>query len=535
MKSLAQLFGALGVIFIFFGAISSIAFFQGSFQLIGFGQLAIGLIGVGIFLFYFFGAALQTLSRGKEAIFGIIGGVLILFILVGANVVAHSKLGERKWDTTANKLHSLSPDSVQLLKNLPSDVSVVGFLPTHHQEMGRLNDLVKKYTYFSDRIKYRIVDPDKEPQTLKVYEANPEEIIVRNDTTKKMVRLTALSEQELSTAIKRVMAKESKVVYLLQGHNEGDLEEPKDSRATAGLYILKVLLENEGFQVRPLMLANSTEVPKDASVVYAWGAQRPIPNKEVEILTQYVERGGNLIIGQDPLLAPTKDKLIAAGWEPLLSKVGLQLKPAVVLEHQLQLLRGKVINAKLAISDFGNHPIVEKLGGQGIAEFFISQPVDVLPEYKGTAKIEMLVSSGNNSWAEADIGSIFVTQKPSNQGSAGGGVPLAQLAELPVSDKIKDALSKVGKVAVFGDADFGQNGLIQSGYNRDLLLNSTNYMAGEETTMTIRPKMWTTSTLNVQPDDMRLISYASIFVIPQLILILGVMIWLFRRHRSVTA
>lgn len=111
-------------------------------------------------------------------------------------------------------------------------------------------------------------------------------------------------------------------------------------------------------------------------------------------------------------------------------------------------------------------------------------------------------------------------------------MPIGQLAEWKTSDTVKDARSPQGRLIVFGDSDFGNNQLIQTSYNRDLFLNTFNYMAGDEAALSIRPKTWTTSTLEIDQMQRTFIYYSSLLVVPQLILMLGLIIWMLRRARA---
>ncbi|MBN8555524.1 MAG: GldG family protein [Deltaproteobacteria bacterium] len=528
MKNLARFFGGLGIIFLVFGLIATLMF-EGQLRAVGYAQLLLGVIGLSIFLFYFFGEFFKALTRKREVIFGIIGAFVILLILIGANIVAHSKWGERKYDTTINKIHSLSPDTVTLVKNLTAPITIVGFFSEGSREKDLVKDLAEKYTYLSNQITFNVYDPDHEPALLKQFDAQNDQVLVRNEKTKKTIKLTAISEQDLTTSLKRVLSTNQKTIYFLQGHGEGDLDDDKTGQ---GLLIQKVLLENEGFKVVPLNLVAQREIPKDASIIAAWGAQRPYTKAEVDLLSTYLEKGGALIIAQDPLLSTSKDKLIATGLEPLLEKYGLQFKPSVVLEYQIQLLRGKVINAKLAAAEYGEHPITSRLGKQNVTEFFLVQPVLQTENFKSKdiTRIALALTS-QNTWAETDMNALFITQKPSSDGKKSGPLPIGQIAEWPIT-ATKDTPASQSRLIVYGDADFGTNQLIQSGFNRDLVLNTYGFVAGEEATVSIRPKSWTTSTLEIDLPQRRLIYYASVFVVPQLIMALGVVIWLVRRGRS---
>ena len=528
MKNIARFLGGLGFIFLIFGGVASLLF-QGKFRIAGYFELLLGVAGVAVFLFYYVGDAFTAISRKKDAIFGIIGVGMVFLVLIGANVIARSQWGERKFDTTTNRIHSLSPDSVALVRNLTHPITIAAFFPEGARELDLLRDLVGKYTYESSQIKLSMYEPDKEPAKLQDYDAHSGEIVVRNETTKKSIKLTSLSEQDVTSAIKRVLSVQAKTVYFLQGHGEGDIEDDKTGQ---GLFIAKMLLQNEGFNVQALNLAAKPEIPKDASIVIAWGAQRPVTKTETDALSAYLEEGGTLVLSQDPLVAPTKDRLTPSGFEPVLEKYGLEFKPSIVLEYQIQLLKGRVINAKLAVTNYGKSPITSKLGNQSVTEFFLVQPVAQKDGYKGLATRTEILSTSENSWSETDIGSIFVSQRPTNAGKKAGPLPIGQLAEWKTSDTVKDARSPQGRLIVFGDSDFGNNQLIQTSYNRDLFLNTFNYMAGDEAALSIRPKTWTTSTLEIDQMQRTFIYYSSLLVVPQLILMLGLIIWMLRRARA---
>ncbi len=528
MKKFAGYFGGIGIILLLFGAITSLIL-QGGLRAIGLVELGLGLFGVSVFGFFHLGETIRTISQKRDVIFGLLGGVFGLLLLIAINVIANSHWGERKFDMTANKIHSLSDQTVNLIKDLKADIKIMAFFKSGARSKPFFDNLIEKYTDQSTKIKYEVVDPDLEPAKLKANDASTDEVIIRNETTKKSMKLTSASEEAVTTAIKKVMSDKTKNVYFLQGHGEGDLD---DENSKHSLQAAKYLLENEGFSVRPLNLATSPDIPLDANIVAIWGASRSISKTEGEILLHYVERGGSLIIGQDPLVAATNDRLLATGLEPIFDRAGLEMKNAILLEYQMQVFRGQVINAQLGIGDFGDHSITAGFKGKSVAEVFMASPIAQKTETKDKSLVRTaLASTSKNSWAETDIASIFKTQRPAPSGDAAGPLAIGQIAEFKVSEQIKDPISSTAKIVVFGDSDFGLNNLIQNGNNRDLFLNSFNYLTGEEVSLSIRPKTWTASTLEIAPEDRGIVYILSIFAIPQLIMILGVSIWITRRNR----
>jgi len=523
MKLFARFSGVIGFIFMVFGAVASI-FFQGELQYAGFTQFGVGVLGIAFFCFYFLGDAFRAIVRRRESIYGALGGVLLLFILIGVNVVSQTKLGEFKIDTTQNKIHTLSDPSKQTLEALNTDIIILSFFEDSRTK-GYVRNLIEKYTYESSRIKFKEYDPDKEPTLAEKYDSSGNELIVENTVTGKTVRVEAPSEESITMALRRVTVNKTKRVYFIQGHGEGDLEDDKTKK---GLYIAKLLLEREGFIVNSLNLVKNPEVPADADMVAAWGAQRPLSKKEAGALKIYLEKGGRLVIAQDPLLTTTKNGLIKSGLEGLLKDYGLKFDPAVILEQQMRLMQAPVIDVDIPMADFGKHPITKNLSAQTFVQFFISQPVSKIANYKGPAKISPLISTSKASWAETDIASLFIVKKAKADGDRIGPIAVGQIAEWNISKEE----NKNGILVVYGESDFGLNSRIQSGYNKDLFVNTFNYLAGEVEALTIRPKRWKTSTLELTAGQQRFVYYAGIFVLPEFILCLGLGIWLLRRNRA---
>jgi len=532
MKRFSKFAGGLGLIFVLFGGPASILF-SGIFQTLALIQLFLGLIGLGIFLFYSLGETLAALSQKRSAIMGIVGGLLILLILVGLNVVAHSKFGERKWDTTTNRVHSLAPESEAVVTSLPEPVTVFAFMDRGQRERDVLKNLVEKYQYVSKNVKLEIVDPNEEPALLKELGAGVGEVVIRNDATKRTIKLASATEEALTNAFKRVVQTTQKTIYFLQGEGQAPLANQEDP---SGLYIGKLLLEAEGFKVSPLNLAQAGTIPKDAALVSSWGAQRPISPSSLSILENYLARGGLMIIGQDPIISATKDRLLPSGFQPLLEKYGMQEKPAILVEIMQLGPFGKKASLEFLAYSYSPHPIVSKLGEDHVTQFAMASPVLSLANYKGAAKVSSLVSTSKDAWGESNIKSLFDrakgAQKNSQDGDLSGPLPIGQISEWKVEKPTADDYSTDGRLIVFGNAAFASDRLIQAQYNRDLFLNSFSFLIGNQgESLSIRARTWTQSTLEMTEPQRVVVYYASLFVIPQLLMILSLFVWLVRRSR----
>ena len=85
------------------------------------------------------------------------------------------------------------------------------------------------------------------------------------------------------------------------------------------------------------------------------------------------------------------------------------------------------------------------------------------------------------------------------------------------------------RVAVFGDSDFVTNGWLEIQGNKDLFLNTVSWLAQQENLIAIRPRDPEDRRISLTADQQTRIFWLTIFIIPGLILAMGVHVWWRRR------
>jgi ABC-type uncharacterized transport system involved in gliding motility auxiliary subunit len=82
---------------------------------------------------------------------------------------------------------------------------------------------------------------------------------------------------------------------------------------------------------------------------------------------------------------------------------------------------------------------------------------------------------------------------------------------------------------VFGDSDFASNAWLGIQGNRDLFMNSVNWLAQQENLIAIRPRDPEDRRITLTADQQERIFWLTVFIIPGLILLGGVHTWWRRR------
>ena len=128
------------------------------------GVFLIGIIG------YFIVERKQfAQSLGKKTtqygLVSVVSAVMALAILVVVNCISANY--DVKKDLTKNKLHTLSEQSVKIIKNLKSEVTLRLFVAPN--QMHEFDGVLNKYTYHTNMVKRDFIDVDKDPLILQKY------------------------------------------------------------------------------------------------------------------------------------------------------------------------------------------------------------------------------------------------------------------------------------------------------------------------------------------------------------------------------
>jgi len=464
------------------------------------------------------------------------GAVVGILILVNVLAIRHS----HKWDLTENKQFTLAPQSEKVLDGLTKDVTLRAFWRKAEQE--QVKDLLTNYQRASKRVKVEFVDPVEDPASAKQFEITQERTL-HVQSGNDQVRITDPNEEKVTNAIIKVSGGEAKAVYFLKGHGEPELEDVASPR---GYGFFKKALEDEHYTVNDLLLMTKGEVPADASLVVA-APTRPLLDVELQALERYLDRGGRLLALLEPTWDPNQHKLVVTGLEELLKKRGISVNDNLVLDLELQLFASAKIGVAPGAESYGSHPITENLKEVTFYGDFVRE-VRPNPDTPG-ATVTTLVRTSANSWAEPDVAGVFDRHQASREkDDLSGPISIAtayerktpaeakkdeagaEKAEKKDGEAAEDDHSKgkdvTTRIVAFGDEDWVDNGQItRFAPNQDLALNAVGWLVDRGDLISIRPKKSKVAQLALTPAQTQAIFVASVFLIPELLLLAGLAVW----------
>jgi hypothetical protein len=139
-------------------------------------------------------------------------------------------------------------------------------------------------------------------------------------------------------------------------------------------------------------------VPDDARLVLVLGPATPFQPPEVEILREYLERGGSLFVALRPR--------VTTGLEKFLEEYGARVNPAVIVHDPVDCVAPRM--SHLRVRRFNAHEINRVVAGSSL---LMNDACTVDPQEKGPGwKTVPLAQSGPESWAEK--GSVGPDDRP---------------------------------------------------------------------------------------------------------------------------
>ncbi len=470
----------------------------------------------------------KTLKFGVNAV---VYTLIFLGILVLINVVVAGR--PKKFDLTSAKVNTLSDQTITVIENLPGDavLEIVGFFKAG--ESKGFENLARRYAEASGRVEFRVIDPDLHPEAVARYSITERgAVAVTCDTPGKTPREKAalricagqtnvtmeISEQGLTSAIMKVSAAQSGVVYFLEGHGEV----PLDGNDDRGYALIKKGLENENLALRPLLLLTTGRIPSDAQMLIVAGPTKKLADAEISLLRDFLDGGGRLMLLLDPLFE--------TGLEGLAAAYGITPRNDVILDRQMRLFQGSVLGLDPVVLDYGVHEITKKFGeNPAIFHTARSLNTDGATKLEGVV-VEPFLHTSGESWGETDF-DFFTTEnsEPMLDEATDTRGPL--ILGATATRKLGDGdNAKTAKLVVIGDADFAANHYVPQGFNADLFFNSINWATGQEAYISVRANTFAPDVFTLTQKDTALIFFASVFLLPQLIVMLGIGIAVFRRR-----
>ncbi|PYN44203.1 MAG: hypothetical protein DMD95_11545 [Candidatus Rokuibacteriota bacterium] len=438
--------------------------------------------------------------------YGVNTAVAVALVL-GATVVvqALSFRHSARLDLTENKRFSLSPQTVQLLGSLKTEVNAVAFYRSDQPGKRVAEDLLKQYARYSNgKLTWKSVDPDREPGLARRYGVESYGTIVL-ETKAKSEKVLDAEEEKLTNGLVKVTREGKRIVYVVQGHGEpelGNTDRPGFSEA-------KSAMEKANYDVKPLVLARAGKVPDDSVVVILAGPRNDLFPPELEAIDAYLGRGGKVLAMANPFQNE--------GLKKYLVKYGFQLDDDLVIE-QNPIGRLFGIGPEVPIvQQYESHPITRDMSG--ISTLFpLTRSITALKTAPKGVNVQGLARTSAESWGETNRADL----------QRGVAQPDAQDLKGPLTVAAVATIDKA-RMVVYGTSNIAANQFLNIQGNRDFFLNTVSWLAEEEDQISIRPKDVKQTPVFMSSNQAQAVFLLPVVVLPALVLVGGIVAVVRRR------
>ena len=251
-------------------------------------------------------------KRAKEHSFRWLSVAFALSSVVALNYVAHES--NTRWNVSYFKTTNPGTSTKNIVENLSEPISIHLFFPASSDVREEIRGYFDQLAHTNLSITY--VDHALEPELseeLKIRnngyialsvgkddEKQSKTINIGNkfDTAKrKLKKLDSLVREKLLA-----LSKGPQTIYVTAGHGEFYWKANEDKDKLRQISTLKKILKSNNFSVKELSLANglSDAVPEDASMVLILGPEEEFFDAEIDVLNEYREKGGSLLVSLEP-------------------------------------------------------------------------------------------------------------------------------------------------------------------------------------------------------------------------------------------
>lgn len=448
---------------------------------------------------------------------------IVLAILVALNVMVSALPSTyTNLDISSSKLYSITSNTKVVVNALEDDVTIYWIVQSGEED-DVIENLLNKYESLSDHIDVVKRNPDVYPTFAEQYtdeEVANNSLVVECGEKSRYIGYDDIyvSEANMSTysydysfdgegaitsAIDYVVNEEQPQLYVLEGHGEAELSESFSTQ-----------IEKENIETTTFSLVNADSIPEEADAILIYAPSSDISEEEKNMLSEYVDNGGKLMVLAEPTEDGTLENLYS-----ILSDYGVEVQEGIVVEEDREhyAFQAPYVLLPDMASDEITDPLLEE---NYYAILPIAQGMTVNSTEKGT--VTELLTTSDTAFSKVDGYSLTTYEK--EDGDIDG----------PFTVGLSIEGSNEGQIVWFSSSQFLEDmyNSYSSGANLDLAMNALSSLVGENDAVSIRSKSLNYNYLTISDSVSTVLKQLMIGVFPLVYLGIGGVVILRRRKRN---
>ena len=448
---------------------------------------------------------------------------IVLAIMVVINMLISALPSSMtKYDISSTKLYSVTSNTKVVVNALEKDVTIYWIVQADEED-DVIENLLSKYESLSDHIEVVKKNPDVFPTFAAQYtsESVPNNSLIvecgdrnrfisyydiylyENSVTSYSYDTSFDGEGAITSAIDYVVNEEQPQLYLLEGHGEADIPDKFSEQ-----------IEKENIETTTFSLLNVDAVPEEADCVMIYAPSSDISEDEKEMLSEYVENGGKLMV----MAGPTENGMLENLYS-LLSDYGVESEEGIVVEGDRTHYAFQA--PYILLPDMNSNEITNPLIQENYYAIMpIAQGMTV--GSTGSATVTELLTTSDMAFNKTDGYALKSYEK--EEGDTDG--PFAVAVSIETGTE--------GQIVWISSSNFIDDmyNAYSSGANLEFTMNSLSSMIGENEAVAIRSKSLNYTYLTINESTASMLKIVMIGVIPLSYLGIGILMVLKRRMRN---
>ncbi|MCD8130813.1 MAG: GldG family protein [Lachnospiraceae bacterium] len=453
--------------------------------------------------------------------YSLIISAIVLAVLVVVNVLATTLPSTwTQLDISSAQLYSVTSNTKVVLNNLEEDVTIYWIVQSG-EENSILQNLLDKYDSLSDHVTVVKRNPDVYPTFAAQYTdetVTNNSLVVECGDKSRYIAWSDIYQEELSyygmsmtrsfdgegcitSAIDYVVSDELPIMYVLEGHGEEDLPETFSEQ-----------IEKSNIETQSLSLLTVDEIPEDADCILIYEPQSDLSEDEVDMLSDWVYNGGNLMVIAGPVDGEDFENL-----NSLLEYYGVTVEEGIVIEAERT---NYVYYPYLLLPNIQSDDITDALIEEN---YYVVMPIasglTVSEDSNAYGTVTELLTTSESAFSKLDGYSL--TTYDMEDGDIEG----------PFAVAVSIESNNGGRLVWFASSGFLQDAYnsYSSGANVDITLNAISDMIGEREALAISSRSLDYNYLTISDSTASMLKLVMIGIFPLVYLGIGVCVLLRRR------
>ena len=457
--------------------------------------------------------------------------VIACYILINWGV---SKINIEDIDCTSKKLYSLSDESKNKVKDIDKDVTIELI---NMSSYNYVSEYANKYSAVNKKINVETIDDLSsrvDLQTKYNLEASGNLIVVKSGDKEKTLTVSDLytydystykqidkTEEAMTNAIVEVTVDQKPHIYILSGKTYYDTEK--------ALSTIVQDLKDESNDVDYLDLLTKGEIPEDCDCLVITTLSQDLTELETDKILEYINNGGKILI----LTSQNMLEVETPNFNKVLEQYGVSIEYGALIEQDSSKM---LQNAPNTIIEDVSASFMSKLDMKIKMCAINAGKIDFADDDKlkelGVTH-ETIASTGDTAFVRTNFNTKSSTRTDADKEE--GSAVIGAYAKKTVSD------DKTSQLIIYSNELFASDITvsINAQYytyaselynNKDIVLNSISHLTERDDTIIIR-KTNESETYTVS-DQEDVIIKTIIFVVPMLIIFIGIVVWIFRRRKA---